>query len=163
MSTIGPELPPHFLNQASNSDDKNNEQDSNFNIVGPQIPSDLLKQEEEEDEDDYVPELPPDMVAGRSAGPSTSTSKRVVGPSIPSYPPTYDPRHHASYSDGDDDDDDFGPKPLPAGVRHAEIDPVKQFMEKEEKRRKEIEVRNMDTVFGYTYKPEIRKQPNPKL
>lgn len=166
MSTIGPELPPHLLNRTRSSADRNDEEESNPNVVGPQIPSDLLKQDEEEDEDDYVPELPPDMVAGRSAGPSTnatSTSKRVVGPSMPSYPPTYDPRHHASYSDDDDDDDDFGPKPLPAGVRHVEFDPVKQFMEKEEKRRKEIEVRNMYTGLGYTYRPEVRKQPSPKL
>jgi hypothetical protein len=145
MSAIGPELPPHLVNDSTNTDDRN-EEALTSNTVGPQIPPSLLKQDEEEDEDDYVPELPPDMIAGRSTGltAAPSTSKRVVGPSMPSYPPTYDPRYHTSYSDDDeDDDDDFGPKPLPAGVRHVEIDPVKQFMEKEEKRRKEVEVRDL--------------------
>ncbi|KAF9466931.1 hypothetical protein BDZ94DRAFT_1250113 [Collybia nuda] len=135
MSTIGPELPPHL----NSSNDKDNEKDFNSEI-GPQIPPDLLKKDEDEDEDDYVPELPPDMVASRATDPSATTpptSKRVVGPSMPSYPPTYDPKYHSYYSD--DDDDDFGPKPLPAGVQHVDIDPVRQFMEKEEKRRKEVE------------------------
>lgn len=140
MSAIGPELPPHLLNRARDE----NENTTPPTAAGPSIPDELLNQggDEEEDEDDYGPALPPDMVAGRSAGPSTSgpsTNKRIVGPSVPSYPPVYDPLSHMSFSD-DDDDDDVGPKPLPAGVRHAEIDPVKLFMEKEEKRRKEVEV-----------------------
>ncbi|KAG5643047.1 hypothetical protein DXG03_001625 [Asterophora parasitica] len=140
---IGPELPPHLLQRS---------EEENEVSVGPQIPSHLLNPQntaaadDDDEEDDYVPELPPDLAATRSAGPSlpeaggsgsgsTSESKRVVGPSMPSYPPTYDPKYHTTYND-DSDDDDFGPKPLPAGVKHAETDAVREFMEREERRRK---------------------------
>ncbi|KAG5652834.1 hypothetical protein H0H81_003458 [Sphagnurus paluster] len=143
---IGPELPPHLL---QHSEEKEETQETP--AVGPHIPPSLLSQnnatiDEDDDEDDYVPQLPPDMLANRAAGPSKpspgsptiSENKRVVGPSMPSYPPTYDPRYHSAYDD-DDDDDDFGPKPLPAGVKHAEKDAVQEFMEREERRRKDAE------------------------
>ncbi|RDB27425.1 Adenosine deaminase-like protein [Hypsizygus marmoreus] len=151
---IGPELPSHLHKQ--NKEEQEDDIDK-ITSIRPVIPSEPLNatkpaDDEEDDEDDYVPALPPDMVAMRSAGPSnsvlptstqsssnSSTSKRVVGPSLPSYPPTYDPMFHSSYAEDDDDDDDFGPKPLPAGVRHAETDAVKEFMEREERRRKEAE------------------------
>jgi hypothetical protein len=57
----------------------------------------------------------------------------------PSYPPTYDRR--VQYHDPNDSDDDLGPRPLPAGVGFEERDAVKEFMAKEEKRRREVEVR----------------------
>ena len=41
----------------------------------------------------------------------------------------------------DDDDDDVGPMPLPAGVALYEKDGVEEFLEREERRRKNIEVR----------------------
>ena len=80
----------------------------------------------------------------KEAGPSTPTSgpptgKRQVGPTFPSYAPTYDPTTYHDDSE-DDDDDDFGPKPLPAGMQHQQTDAVKEFIEKEEKRRKLAEV-----------------------
>jgi hypothetical protein len=66
-------------------------------------------------------------------GPSIPTSnlkrKRQVGPTFPSYAPTYDPTTYQ------DDDDEFGPKPLPAGMQHQQTDAVKEFIEREEKRR----------------------------
>ncbi|KAF5376871.1 hypothetical protein D9615_007260 [Tricholomella constricta] len=142
MAAIGPELPPHLLRREEGEDNKE------AVSVGPQIPPGRLNQQnadddDDEDEDDYVPELPPDLAATRSAGLShpeaggsnSSEHKRVVGPSMPSYPPTYDPKYHSVYDD-DSDDDDFGPKPLPAGVKHAETDAVKEFMDREERRRK---------------------------
>ncbi|KAF8060770.1 hypothetical protein FPV67DRAFT_1673615 [Lyophyllum atratum] len=145
MASIGPELPPHL--QRRSNEEEVEEEDVNV-VVGPQIPSGLLNQvDDDDDEDDYVPELPPDLAATRSAGPSnaeasgssSSVNKRVVGPSLPSYPPTYDPKFHSAYEDEDDSDDDFGPRPLPAGVKHVERTAVQEFMEREERRRREAE------------------------
>lgn len=150
MSSIGPELPPHLMKRPESTS-----QEDEPAIVGPQIPAELLQrqapaplshepnasnQDDDDDNDDYGPALPPDLAASRSrnaSGPSSS-SKKLVGPSLrPSYPTTYD--RNAQY-DSDDSDDDVGPKPLPAGVSHEEVDGVRQFIEKEEKRRKEVEV-----------------------
>ncbi|KAF8915561.1 hypothetical protein CPB85DRAFT_1159787, partial [Mucidula mucida] len=88
---------------------------------------------DEEDEDDYVPSLPPDLLASRKAGPSAPTrvpAKQVKGPTLPS----------AYYPDGDSDDD-VGPRPLPptAQGNNNKIDGVQQFLEKEERRRQQIE------------------------
>ena len=161
MSAIGPELPPHLQSQTTSH---SNDDDNEGAVAGPHIPTHLLKppstskasvtvgpiippeflkssanNEEEEEEDDYMPELPPDLVQSRVAGPSApGPSRRQAGPSLPSYAPTYDPRSYAD--EEDDDDDDFGPKPLPTGMQHRQTDAVKEFMEKEEKRRKHLEV-----------------------
>ena len=119
MSSIGPQIPAHFQNRP-NSDEVDEEGDVNTD-VGPQIPPELVQQrpsqDEDDDDDDYVPALPPDMIAARSAGPSvsvpsastSSASKRVVGPSFPSYPPIYDPEVHSLLHEDDEDEDDFGP------------------------------------------------------
>ncbi|KAJ7592783.1 hypothetical protein C8J56DRAFT_778987 [Mycena floridula] len=109
--------------------------------IGPQLPPHLLQSttepEEEEDEDDYAPALPPDLVVSRTAGPSVkpaSPPRKVQGPALPS---AYD----------DDSDEDIGPRPLAAGEGpRDEVDGVKQFMEKEESRRKQIEVRAIDAA-----------------
>ncbi|EDR00705.1 uncharacterized protein LACBIDRAFT_295733 [Laccaria bicolor S238N-H82] len=161
MSAIGPELPPHLQSQTTSHPDKDNNEgflvgpqvlthpldppatsNGPSVTIGPIIPPQFLKdsanREEEEEEDDYMPELPPDLVQSRIAGPSApGPSRRQVGPSLPSYAPTYDPRSYADKEE--DDDDDFGPKPLPAGMQHRQTDAVKEFMEKEEKRRKHLE------------------------
>ncbi|KAG6873265.1 hypothetical protein C0995_001039 [Termitomyces sp. Mi166 len=134
MPSIGPELPPHLRQPLEEAEPE---------AVGPQIPPELLKQQivrdDDDDEDDYVPELPPDLKAAPSVPAAVRTSsheeKRVSGPSLPSYPPIYDPKYHSAYNK-DDDDDDFGPKPLPAGVKHAETDAVQEFLDREERRRK---------------------------
>ena len=42
----------------------------------------------------------------------------------------------------DDDDDDVGPRPLPAGYAVEEKDGVQEFLEREERRRKQLEVRS---------------------
>ncbi|KAG6890871.1 hypothetical protein C0992_012007 [Termitomyces sp. T32_za158] len=139
MASLGPELPPHLQRRLKGAEHVS---------VGPQIPSEFSASQtadaDDEDEDDYVPELPPDLKTARSAAPSVpvvvrTEEKRVSGPSLPSYPPIYDPKYHAAYNEDDDDDDDFGPKPLPAGVKHAETDAVQEFMEREERRRKVAE------------------------
>lgn len=142
MAGIGPELPPHLRKNSSDV-----EEESKIVAVGPQIPPEILnrppnQEESDESDDDYGPALPPDLLASRtgtySSNAAPGPSKKIVGPSLqPSYPTTYD--RNAQYGD-DDSDDDFGPKPLPAGVTHKEPDAVQLFMEKEEKRRKEVEV-----------------------
>jgi hypothetical protein len=133
MPTIGPEFPAHLLRVGE-------EDHATGSVVGPQIPQRLLNlAQDDEEEDDYIPALPPDMVATRFAGPSASkpSTSKPVGVSMPPPGRSYDSRH---FSDDDDDsDDDVGPKPLPSGVKHAETDAVREFMEKEEKRRKELE------------------------
>jgi hypothetical protein len=137
MPIVGPEIPAHLLNR-HRTDEDGHDTDSNLPI-GPEIPSELLEQEQDDDdeeEEDYLPALPPDMVATRSAGPYAGPSTSIV--SRP--PPAHSLYNSIHYSD-DDDDDDVGPKPLPPGVTHAETDAVREFMEKEEKRRKELEVR----------------------
>ncbi|KIJ58787.1 hypothetical protein HYDPIDRAFT_190747, partial [Hydnomerulius pinastri MD-312] len=124
--------------------------------IGPQIPAHLLptvsaapdSADAESDDDDYTPALPPDLAAARkvagpslppTAGPSTHRSssppsRRVVtvGPTFPSAQPEYD----------SDSDSDVGPRPLPAAVAGAttqEKSGVQEFLEREERRRKNIE------------------------
>ncbi|KAF5373541.1 hypothetical protein D9758_000843 [Tetrapyrgos nigripes] len=166
MSSTGPELPPHLahLQKTDEGDEDDSTSDSSeANLAGPQIPPELLKarsqsqveqpkveeEVEDEDEDDYAPALPPDMLSARASGPSmsttttaeSSTSKKILGPALPpssssssSYPVYY------QRDDEDDSDDDIGPMPLPPGVAAAtEVDGVKQFLEKEENRRKQVE------------------------
>lgn len=67
-----------------------------------------------------------------------------MGPALPTYGPTY---NAATYSrlqadDEDDSDEDVGPKPLPAGMRHEERSAVDEFIEREERRRKQLEEAN---------------------
>jgi hypothetical protein len=52
------------------------------------------------------------------------------------------PSHHSQYyPDEDSDDDDVGPKPLPSGLQPMhEKDAVTEFMEREERRRKNEEI-----------------------
>ncbi|KAJ6503104.1 hypothetical protein DFH09DRAFT_1289547 [Mycena vulgaris] len=122
MSAIGPALPPHLLARPDTSDADDDAEEA---------PPARRRDDEDDSEDDYAPALPPDMLASSSA-----PKKPVAGPTMPpAYPPTYDPRAHYD----DSDDDDVGPRPLPAGVGFAERDAVKEFMAKEEKRRKEVE------------------------
>ena len=85
---------------------------------------------DEEEEDDYAPALPPHLAAARSAGPA-----KVIGPALPSA------MGMSRYED-DDDDDDVGPRPLPAGYAVEEKDGVQEFLEREERRRKQLEVRS---------------------
>lgn len=127
--------------------------------IGPQIPKHLLptvsattENGTESDEDDYTPALPPELAAARKTaapslgptpGPSTRRSpsppppsRRVIGPAFPSARPTY-----AVDSDSDSDAD-VGPRPLPAHVlatTREEISGVKEFLEREARRRKNVE------------------------
>ena len=159
MSFIGPELPSHLINP------KNSENDDEHTEKGPQITPHLVQQStlniyDEDDDDDDGPELPPHLRKGSlkeagpsiptPPGPSTGKSQVQVGPTFPSYAPTYDPATYHNNED-DDDDDDFGPKPLPAGMQHQQTDAVKEFIEREEKRRKLAEVCSKHLFYNFIY------------
>ena len=143
---IGPAIPAHLLAGTSSSpqDDESSDSESGPTPIGPQIPPTLTTapkasttpppypppEEEEEDEDDYAPTLPPELAAARA-----STAKRVIGPALPSAFAA-GPR----YDEDDDDDDDVGPRPVPQGVVLEEKSGVEEFLEREERRRKRLEV-----------------------
>ncbi|GJE97999.1 DUF3752 domain-containing protein [Phanerochaete sordida] len=137
---IGPDIPAHLLQNRSTTPDDGPEEAGPSQpppAIGPVIPPELhsrdrtpqANNEEDEDEDDYVPELPPDLAAARAK--PNAGAKRVQGPSFPGAPPRrqYD----------DDSDDDVGPMPLPAGYVLEEKDGVTEFLEREERRRKQLE------------------------
>jgi len=158
MSSIGPQIPPHLLGQFQRTDNDSDDSGPQINTVsiGPEIPS---HSQPELDVDDSGPRPVigpafPKASKGskenrKSAEPSTSRLSSASGPSLPStsghtvVKPQIGPPfsiHPSSYDlDEDDDDEDFGPKPLAAG-HYERPDPVKEFMEKEEKRRKAVEV-----------------------
>jgi hypothetical protein len=98
-------------------------------MIGPSIPTPSSSNTLPED-DDYVPELPPDLIAAQHSAP-----KRAVGPTMPSMRPRDD--------DDDSDDDDVGPMPLPSAYsnsQHEEQDGVSEFLEREKRRKEAIEV-----------------------
>jgi hypothetical protein len=102
--------------------------------IGPQIPAHLLAQIQSSNNDS-------DDNSDSDTGPQPSTAtvvpSRPLAPSIPLvHPSRYD----------SDSDDDIGPKPLAAG-QYEQPDPVKEFMEKEEKRKKAVQVGVLNTHF----------------
>ena len=140
MSPIGPVLPPELLVRPRPPQAREEEEG---------YPE---KEEEEEEEDDYAPALPPDLLASRSNARNPSSTNKLVGPSMP--PDTYAfsrPQIRSGhYGEEDSSDDDVGPKPLPSGVSFDEADGVSEFMEKEERRRKQVEV-GFYSVFRSPY------------
>ncbi|THH10589.1 hypothetical protein EW145_g1231 [Phellinidium pouzarii] len=152
MKSIGPQIPVHLASHRADDEDDG----AAPQPAGPQIPSHLLggasavaaEDDEDEDDDSYGPALPPDLLVARkrtsssavaaAAGPSSSPplARRVVGPSLPGHD-----RQTYSYPDADADDDGYGPMPLPEGAQSTDgvSEGVREFLEKEEKRRKEIE------------------------
>lgn len=134
MSSIGPHIPDHLL---------------------PTVTVTTENDAAESDEDDYTPALPPELAAARKiAGPSSEPTpgpttrrspsppppppRRVIGPSFPSARPTHD----VGPDSDSDSDADVGPRPLPAHVlatRRDEISGVDEFLEREARRRKNVE------------------------
>ena len=55
-------------------------------------------------------------------------------PAVPNF------ARYTTIIDVEDDDDDVGPRPLPQGVVLEEKDGVQEFLEREERRRKHLEV-----------------------
>jgi hypothetical protein len=159
MSNIGPQLPPHLQKQlGSQADDSESDDDVGPappsvgpqipSGIGPSIPAHLLQNkadvEEESDDENLGPQPIPGPSRPPQSPPGPSSGKRVLGPALPSYGPTY---NAATYSqlqaeDEDDSDEDVGPKPLPAGMRHEERSAIEEFMEREERRRKQLEEAN---------------------
>ena len=146
-SEKGPQVPLHLVQQSTVNiyDEDDDDGPKPAVTIGPSIPVEFSKVPESYGDEDG-PELLQNLRKGRLEGPcmstpGPSTGKRQVGPTFPSYAPTYDPTTYHSDED-DDDDDDFGPKPLPAGMQHQQTDAVKEFIEREEKRRKSAEVYN---------------------
>ena len=142
-SEKGPQIPAHLVQQSTlniyDEDDDDNDGAKPAVTIGPSIPAELLKTPESLIDDDDGPDLPPHLREGSRQEAGPSMGKRQVGPTLPTYAPTYDPTTYHNGED-DDDDDDFGPKPLPAGMQHQQTDAVKEFIEREKKRRKLAEV-----------------------
>lgn len=125
--------------------------------VGPQLPpslarpSNIAEDDDEEDEDAYLPALPPDLAPSKPAA-------RVQGPAMP-------PGVGARYTGDSDSEDDVGPMPLPAGLSDTKVDAVQEFRAREEARRKAAEVRTHSwcSVTGIWFYLRVhRKQRNPK-
>ena len=171
MASIGPQIPSHLLQNQRRTEESREDSDEEAGpkpeasvgpSIGPQIPTrpansagpSITTQDEDED-DDYGPSLPPDLLAKRS-GPSSSAarttsparspsppgpSRRIVGPTLPG-------RVQQSY----DDDDDYGPMPLPEGAQKMDSvsEGVREFLEKEERRRQQAEVSPFALHFRYS-------------
>lgn len=113
VATIGPQISPSVRPRLPVA------------TARPSRPAVPNEDAEEDEEDDYAPALPPDLAASRPVAPA----RRVLGPAL-------GPTAYAN----DDSDDDVGPAPLPAGHVYGERDAVKEFQEREERRKKAIEV-----------------------
>ena len=150
MSAIGPEIPSHFLTRSNGGSPSDG--GDHPSAVGPQIPPHLVagpskplsedeaNKEESDSDDDYAPALPPDFAARSGSGPTT----KVVGPTFPqpySKSQNHDRSRYGIDADEEDSDDDVGPMPLPDGISFEEENGVREFMEREERRRKQVEVR----------------------
>ncbi|KAH9927426.1 uncharacterized protein BXZ73DRAFT_48808 [Epithele typhae] len=138
---IGPDVPAHLLAPDSTTPDDDSDTEAGPappSSIGPQIPASVTAgpsrsapkaeaaEAEEEDEEDYAPALPPHLAAARE--------KRVLGPAMPSAA-----RARRYEDEEDEDEEDVGPMPLPYGVVLEEKDAVQEFMEREERRRKQLE------------------------
>ena len=146
MSAIGPELPPHLLTRSKGGSPSDG--DDQPATVGPQIPvagpsltqpaEDETNQGDSDSDDDYAPALPPDLLASRSG---LGLTTKVAFPQPYSKGQNHDRSKYGVDPDEEDSDDDVGPMPLPDGISFEEENGVREFMEREERRRKQIEVR----------------------
>ncbi|KAH9920322.1 uncharacterized protein B0H18DRAFT_881187 [Fomitopsis serialis] len=144
---IGPDLPAHLLASSSARSAKTEEnRGQDASTIGPTIPTHLgssarsttpipsrmksMGLQLEEEEEDYAPALPPDMIAAKAPG-------AAQAPTGPARPPHLASRRSAY--DEDDEDDDYGPTPLPSGFALREKSGVEEFLEREERRKKQLE------------------------
>ncbi|KAG8698981.1 hypothetical protein FRC09_006905 [Ceratobasidium sp. 395] len=126
---IGPSIPAHLLKPSEPDEEDQVEAGPSLPPVprsttppappsiGPSIPAHLSKpaqpppaEDEDEDEDAFLPALPPDL-PGPTIRPTTTAPTRQIGPTFPSRPPP-----------DSDSDDDYGPMPLPAGAGSSHDD-----------------------------------------
>jgi hypothetical protein len=124
---IGPSAPAHLLKRRDAEGETPKPSTSKY--IGPQLPPSASQDDDhEEDEDAWAPALPPDL---------EPAPVRVIGPSMPASIPLSSPAQKKY-----DSDDDYGPMPLPVGSRASDDagSGVREFIEREERRKKEIEV-----------------------
>ena len=148
-SAIGPAIPAHVLAGSARPTTPEGEPDTTGDAtppssIGPVIPPEVTRmattpphtqEESDEEEECYAPALPPDMLAARASAPGGKTEgRRVVGPTLPPHLA----RRNVGYED--EDDDDYGPAPLPSGAVVQEKSGLEEFIEKEERRKKQLEV-----------------------
>ncbi|KAG0326049.1 hypothetical protein BGZ99_010188 [Dissophora globulifera] len=159
---IGPELPPHLQksraaaathNKQDYDDGSGDDLDNIVPSVGPSIgpsigssigPSRPPPQEESVTTEDFAPALPPELVEARriarekaQQASSTSTSKRVLGPSLPSSVSIGSQRQ---YDEDDSDDDIVGPV-LPSDLDREALSKqsrIREFEERAERMRKKL-------------------------
>ena len=134
MTSIGPQIPAHLLTQYRKQNDDNDNNDEGPPQPSPEIPSYVVSSSTTESQFSVFDVRRRELSKGDRPSESHSTSwgsqgKRVLGPSIP-----------LAYGSDSSDEDDIGPKPLQPGTQNKQPDAVKDFMEKEENRRKAIEV-----------------------
>ncbi|WVQ81589.1 hypothetical protein IAT38_003713 [Cryptococcus sp. DSM 104549] len=166
---IGPSLPPHLAHLVARSSSP--EDEPGPTPPGPSLPAPApaAAPVDDDEEEDYVPALPPHLLAARQAkgaigpsapgpvaGPSLPSAgpvgPRPLGPSLPgagpSRPPGPAPGPGPAYPDEDSDDEVIGPMPVPSLSGEAEdgSDAVREFMEREERRRKEAEEKDRPVV-----------------
>ncbi|KIR58544.1 hypothetical protein I314_05792 [Cryptococcus bacillisporus CA1873] len=152
---IGPALPPHLAHLAAAS----SRSPSASPPPGPSVPAGpAVLVDKEEEEEEYVPALPPHLLAARKArasssgvekkaaspsigtsvGPSVGTTLPAAGLSRPSSVPS--PSFPEDY---DSDDEVIGPVPVPTAGGEEDDDEaqaaVREFLEREERRRKQAE------------------------
>lgn len=152
---IGPALPPHLTHLAAAS----SRSPSASPPLGPSVPAGpAVLVDKEEEEEEYVPALPPHLLAARKArasssgvekkaaspsigtsvGPSVGITLPAAGPSRPS--PVPGPSFPEDY---DSDDELIGPVPVPTAGGEEDDDEaqaaVREFLEREERRRKQAE------------------------
>lgn len=152
---IGPALPPHLAHLAAASS-RSPSASPPPGLSVPTGPAVLVDKEEEEEE--YVPALPPHLLAARKARASSSGVEKKtaspsigpsVGPSIGTALPAAGPSRPSSApgpsfpEDYDSDDEVIGPVPVPTAGGEDDDDEaqaaVREFLEREERRRKQAE------------------------
>ena len=121
MASIGPHVPAHSLS-------------SDSAIQRPPQADPPRYEEEEEDEDCYVPELPPELAAVRAS--ASGPPRRTMGPAR-------GPLRREE--EEEESEDEIGPLPPPpphagAGPPNSHEDAVAEFMQKEAQRRQAVEV-----------------------
>ncbi|KAF8308613.1 hypothetical protein DL93DRAFT_2086652 [Clavulina sp. PMI_390] len=160
---IGPSIPTHLRGTEDSEEDEDDgpqpllqprSESENPSVttlpsstsIGPQLPPSVKtapqpspypaadEEDDDDDDDSYAPALPPGFAPA-----AASSSARVIGPSIPTASDiTAITKSSRAYDP--DEDDDYGPMPMPAGPGGPSTNSgVRQFIEREEKRAKELE------------------------
>ncbi|OCF30574.1 hypothetical protein I316_07775 [Kwoniella heveanensis BCC8398] len=139
---IGPALPPHLAHLAGNGDrSPSPEGPAPPTTAGPAGPS-AAGQDDEEDDDDFGPALPPHLLAARKANKVAGPTLDPVGRPLPSAGPSRaspPPGPSYGYDDDDSDDDVIGPMPVQASGEEETGSAVREFLEREERMRKAAE------------------------